>query len=185
MNKDYRAMTDIELANLSKDGDADAFSEIISRHESAMRHFISPYVPIEQDAEDVCQESFKKAFLSMGTYDPSFSFNTWLFKIAKNTAIDFFRKQSNMSAVNIGESDNDFPEIPDTVSSPEDALIGTQTYDTLINAIESLPPLYREVARLRFINEYAYEEIASTLNLPLNTVRTRLRRSKEILEKKI
>ena len=68
-------------------------------------------------------------------------------------------------------------------NSPEDKLISAQEYRSLIEMIESLDEKYREPARLRFIKEYEYNEIAQELNLELNTVKTRLKRAKEILKK--
>lgn len=178
----YREMNDANLALLAKEGDENAFSELIRKHKSALLLFISQYVKVEQDAEDICQESFKKAFINLSSYDTTYSFNTWLFTIARNTAIDHTRRQNDSSPADSGdESDNPRPEIPDQVLSPEDAMISSQSYDSLINAIENLPDIYRDVARLRFIDEYAYEEIAKTLNLPINTVRTRLHRAKNLL----
>lgn len=175
--------SDLMLANAAKNGDETAFELLISRYQNSMRHFIYPYCSIQQDIDDICQEALKKAYLSIDQFKEEYAFSTWLFSIAKNAAIDHYRKNNNQWGITINEPDDELHEIPDIVGTPEESMIGSQTYDKLINAIDNLPPLYKEVAKLRFVNEYAYEEISAQLNLPINTIKTRLRRAKEILEK--
>ena len=109
-----------------------------------------------------------------------------LLNIGRNTAIDYSRKrkiaiEAGLSAekavgiINYGNLKN----------SPEDNMISSQEYSNLLKAIEELNERYREIAKMRFIQEYAYEEIAQKLDIPLNTVRTRLKRAKDILVKKL
>lgn len=179
-------MGDPEVAALANAGDADAFSALVIKHKSNLLSFIGQYITHPQDAEDVCQESFKKAFLALSSYDHAYSFSTWLFTIAKNTALDHLRRQTTQKndiivTNSVGDPSQSSMDIPDPVNSPEDAMITSQTCDAMTKAIDNLPDIYREVARLRFIEEYPYEEIAKTLNLPLNTVRTRIRRARELL----
>lgn len=181
----YSKFSEAELVRLSKEGDGDAFSFLISKYEITLINFISQYVGVRQDAEDICQESFKRAFIALDLYDPKFAFSTWLFIIARNTAIDHLRKNSQVSIVDINSPSEELSPTSEPVLSPEDEMIGTQTYLQLLEEIERLDTKYKEVAQLRFLNEYAYEEIAKELDIPLNTVRTRLKRAKEILTKKI
>ena len=118
---------------------------------------------------------------------PQYKFSTWLFNIAKNIAIDYARKRkitigANLTPDNIHNLANIGSGIK---NSPEDKLISSQEYSTLIRKINSLEPKYREPATLRFIKEYEYNEIAQELNLGLNTVKTRLKRAKEMLKNMI
>lgn len=181
----FQKLSDAELVIRCKNGDGDAFSYLITKYESTLINFVSQYAGIRQDAEDICQESFKRAFIALDLYDPKFAFSTWLFIIARNTAIDHIRKNSQISIVDINAPSEETAPTPDPVISPEDEMIGTQTYKQLLEEIDRLAPKYRDVAQLRFLKEYAYEEIAQELDIPLNTVRTRLKRAKEILTKKI
>lgn len=184
-NIHYSKLSDAELAHLSRQGDSEAFSFLITKYNATLLNFVTQYVGVRQDAEDICQESFKRAFMALDLYDPKFAFSTWIFVIARNTAIDHLRKNSQVSIIDINSPSEEMAPTPDPVISPEDEMIGTQTYKLLLEEIERLDPKYRDVAQLRFLKEYAYEEIAQELEIPLNTVRTRLKRAKDILTKKI
>jgi RNA polymerase sigma-70 factor, ECF subfamily len=170
-----------ELLIKSISGDSSSFSKIISHYESPLINFISQYTSIHQDAEDISQESFKKAFLSLSSFDCKYSFSTWLFSIARNTAIDFYRNKNAHSSVNSTLPFEELPDVIDSIGSPEECLISEEIYNSLIKSINSLPKLYKNIAYMRFIKEYAYEEIALKLDIPLNTVRTRIKRAKKIL----
>lgn len=173
--------SDKALVRLALKGNKNAFSILVARYQKSLKIFLANYCPVPEDIDDICQESLRKAYQSLPSYDPKYSFNTWLFSIARNTAIDMCRRENACQKIMAGEGGGSLADTGATVSSPEDNMIGVQTYESLIRAIDGLPELYREAARLRFIHEYAYEEIASQLSLPLNTVRTRLRRAKGII----
>lgn len=169
---------DRELAVRSQDGDRDAFSILVSRYHRPMRNIVMAICPNRTDIEDICQESFRKAFLAIQSYNPEFPFRNWLFSIAQNTAKDHLRKKSNYSTVKIPEGDEQITETDQTEDSPEDNLIDEQSYRLFLQAIEILSPKYRRVAELRFIHDLSYEDIANETGLPLNTVRTHIRRAR-------
>jgi RNA polymerase sigma-70 factor (ECF subfamily) len=136
-------------------------------------------------ADDLTQESFDKAFQHLDTYDEQYAFSTWLYKIAKNCTIDFLRKRKvNALHINYG-SDEEASVNENTLYSgtpnPEEDMIRQQEELTLMNHIEAMKPKYRRLIKLRYINEYAYEEIAQELNMPIGTVKTQLFRAKNIL----
>ncbi len=174
------ANIDRELVERALKNDQKAFSALVQRYSEQILSYISSYIHSSADAEDLCQECFNKAFRNLETYRSEYAFSTWLFNIAQNLCIDYFRK-SKLSFVPIGmgeirgEGDNWSSGAP----SPEESVINGQEVESLIHAIDSLDKKYREVAIMRFIKEFAYEEIASELGLPLNTVRTRVKRAKE------
>ena len=124
------------------------------------------------ESKDICQVAMHKAFAHLHEYNNRYSFTTWLYNIAKNSTIDYRRSRMAFSGAHLERS-------------PEEDMIHNQAYSTIIERIKKLPPLYEEVARLRFVEEYALEEIAQKLNMSLNTVKTRLRRSKLLLENSI
>lgn len=164
-------------------GDTGAFSELASRYTEPLRLYIQSICANATDAEDICQESLRKAFLSIRQYNPEYLFKTWIFSIARNTAIDHLRRKSSYTTVKLGETDEPVEELNEIELSPEDSMIDGQSYDLFIHSIMSLPEKYRKVAELRLLHDYAYQEIADELSLPLNTVRTRIRRAKALLEK--
>lgn len=185
MKESYDKLSDQELVNLILSGNKDAFSTIVGRYKDSLAKFIISSYPSIQDREDICQESFNKAYLSLESYNPSYAFTTWLYRIAKNTAIDHLRKKGNITSISLKSDDDDFYYSLNSIDSPEDNMIGNQTYTEILETIQNMEPLYREVAELRFIKEFAYEEISKKLNIPLNTVKSRLSRAKSILSKKI
>lgn len=179
---DMTTLSDKELVKKSLAGDNEAFATLVMRHKDNLINFIQNYIAVKEDAEDIMQESFKRAFNSLDKYDENYAFTTWLYNIAKNAAIDHLRRSKNSLASSILELENELLSSPVIDDSPEDNLIMNQTIEEIHANIEKLNPLYRDVAELRFIHEYAYEEIAKELNLPINTVRTRIRRAKEQLQ---
>ncbi|MEA5005339.1 MAG: sigma-70 family RNA polymerase sigma factor [Rikenellaceae bacterium] len=176
-----------ELIRLAVKNDQSAFFRLFERYSDQVYTFILGIIPHPQDAEDICQETFNKAFKNISTYREDWAFSTWLYKIAQNTAFDFYRKRiANMSTSvttsAIGYSENTEPLEP--TRSPEDNMITQQTFEQLIKSIKGLDVKYRKVAELRFINDYAYEEIAKELDLPVNTVKTHINRARKLLAEK-
>lgn len=170
--------SDKELAIRSREGDREAFSILVSKHYRAMRNIVMAICPNQTDIEDICQESFRKAFLAIKLFNPEMPFRNWLFSIAQNTAKDHLRKKNSHTTVKITDGDDPVSHDGETEDSPEDNLIDEQSYKLFIKAIEALPEKYRIVAELRFMHDYAYEEIANETGLPLNTVRTHIRRAR-------
>ena len=185
--------TDRELINMAINGHQEAYTTLVERYNKGLTSYISEFLSgvnsnenfVEQAEEpkDICQEAFHRAFLKIKDYNPKYEFSTWLFNIAKNVAIDYMRKRKIPASGK--EIDDNSSEAHSTSSriniSPEEEMIVEQEYNRLIELINQLDDKYREVAQLRFINEYAYDEIAKELDLQLNTVRTRIKRAKEQL----
>lgn len=190
-----RDLPDKLLINAALEGDQTAYSLLVQRYKEGLTLYVNELVAnlknsegiieLAEEPQDIVQEAFHKAFQSLDTYSSQYRFSTWLFNIAKNTAIDYARKRkisigANLSQENLHGLANIGAGIK---NSPEDKLISSQEYNTLIGMINSLDEKYRQPAILRFIKEYEYNEIAQELNLELNTVKTRLKRAKELLKK--
>ena len=170
------------LALKAMSGDTQAFSSLAARYTGQLRLYIQSICPNPTDAEDICQESLRKAYLRIGSFNPEYLFRTWLFSIARNTSIDHIRRRSTFSTVKLGEADEPVVEGHETESSPEDHMIDDQSYDLFIRSIATLPDRYRRIAELRLLHDLSYQDIADETGLPLNTVRTRIRRAKLLLE---
>ena len=173
---------DNDLALKAMSGDTQAFSFLAARYTGQLRLYIQSICPNPTDAEDICQESLRKAYQRIGSFNPEYLFRTWLFSIAHNTSIDHLRRNSSFSTVKLGEANDPAVEGHETEISPEDHMIDDQSYDLFIRSIAALPDRYRLIAELRLLHDYAYQEIADETGLPLNTVRTRIRRAKLLLE---
>ncbi len=173
---------DTELIKEALKGNQSACFILVDKYKDSVSSFIQGIISQSQDVEDICQETFDKAFRNLSQYNPQWAFSTWLFTIAHNTALDHYRRlRTNLSPVNNPEPLESNIGAVDLAQSPEERLITHQTFDKLLKAIKSLDIKYRKVAELRFIHEFAYEEIAKELKLPLNTVRTRINRAKKLL----
>ena len=169
--------SDRELVAFALEGNQFAFSQLMLRHRESLCSYIQHQFLLGDSAEDLLLVIFEKAFRKLERYDPSFAFSTWLYAIADNTCIDHVRKKRD------SRHEVHYSEVIATASDPESELIALQEAAMLIRNINRLKPIYREPVRLRYLYNYAYAEIASELSLPVNTVKVRLRRAKEILNK--
>lgn len=196
MNKDHTRTeaSDAQLVTTALEGDQSAYTLLMERHKDPLRLYVNEFIvhlknsdgiiELAEEPQDIVQEAFQKAFQSLPSYNPQYKFSTWLFNIARNIAIDYARKRKISIGANI--TPDNFHTLANIGSgirnSPEDKMISSQEYRTLIEMISSLDEKYREPAILRFIKEYEYNEIAQELNLELNTVKTRIKRAKELLQ---
>ena len=178
----HTKLEDIALVELALQRDQGAFALLLEKYRSALMSHVLKYVSVVEDAEDICQRSFEKAFMNIERYNPQYAFSTWLYNIAQNEAIDHLRRsRAAINSVPISLEREALDVL--SGSTPEEEFITDQAVSELIRGIQSLPESYRQVAELRFIKDYAYEDIARELELPLGTVKTRISRSRKLLEK--
>ena len=180
-----------ELVILAKNGNGLAFTALWDRHIDQLRSYIKTrFKNIDDyDVDDICSRSFEKAFRQIHNYDETRSqFLTWLSTIARNTALDSLEKEKRVHPKNqIVYLDDDsqssgFEGIPDQTEDALNTLIKTESEEERIKYIDRLPDLYRTVARKRLIDGMKYDEIAENMDLELNTVKTRLRRAKQMMD---
>ena len=179
-----------ELVRLAIIGDGTAFTELWDTHIDALKAYIRGTMK-NLDAfyiDDICSKSFEKAFRQIGVYDPSRSqFFTWLRTIARNTALDILDRESRVSGKYVYLDDDAGSVavadiIKDDTGTPLESIIKDEDEEKLRRCIDGLPVLYREVARRRLIDGLQYKEIAEELEMELNTVRTRIRRAKSLID---
>ena len=180
-------LTDTELVQLALEQNQAAFIVLYTRYNTGVRSHISRYVNQKEDVEDICLESFQKAFSQIGNYNPEFKFSTWIYRIARNTAFDYIskhdREKNNMPTTSISEDFAELKELPASMHNPEEDIINQQEYDKWLNNIEKLKDDYRLVAKMNLIDNFGYKEIADALDMPINTVKTKIRRAKAQLLK--
>ena len=180
-------LPDIELVKLAIDQNQAAFIVLYTRYNAGVRSHISRYVSQKEDIEDICLESFQKAFSQISTYNPEYKMSTWLYRIARNTAFDHLskhdREMNYIPTTSINEEIAELKEIPATMHNPEEDIINQQEYDKWLNNIEKLKEDYRIVAKMNLIDNFGYKEIADCLEIPINTVKTKIRRAKAQLLK--
>ncbi len=173
--------TDQELV-LDTKKNKDSFVEIIRRYESAIRRYIirlgcrDPH-----DVDDVLQDIFIKVYVNINEYDAGLKFSSWLYRIAHNEAISFYRKKSVRPApVATEEETHLFEYIADETNFTESLDIKING-DILRKALAELEEQYRDVLVLRFFEEKSYTEISDILKIPEGTVGTLLNRGKKLL----
>ena len=128
----------------------------------------------EQDAHDVAHETMIKVMTNLSKYDPSWSFSTWVCRIAKNTAIDLIRKRKRISW-------SEIPNVSDPNPFPDEIAIKQQQARIVRQVLDELPAIYRDVLRLHHFENLKYREIADTLDVPLGTVMNRIHRARRKL----
>ena len=180
-------MPDADLVRLAMEQNQAAFIVLYTRYNAGVKSHISRYVAQKEDIEDICLESFQKAFSQIGTYNPEYKFSTWLYRIARNTAFDHLsmhdREKNYIPTTSINEDLGELKDIPATMHNPEEDIINQQEYDKWLNNIEKLKGDYHVVAKMNLIDNFGYKEIADALDMPINTVKTKIRRAKAMLLK--
>ncbi len=178
---------DSELIQRAKSGDEKALEELLSKYKIAVYNLVYRMVRDKQEAEDLTQETFIKTFKSLTSFNEEYAFSTWIFKIATNNCIDFFRKRKLKTysidkpiQYKTSEIQQDHPD-PDL--NAEKQILAKERSKIIQEAIDSLPEKYNQAIVLRHKEERSYEEIAEMLDLPLGTVKARIFRAREMLNK--
>lgn len=173
-------VSDSELVAMIKAGQIEAFNDIFFRYQTKIFSFLCGLVQNRHTAEDLAQNTFLSCYRAIGKWQATGSFKNWLYKIAYREALGYFRKQKRSLEVFTDEG-----EVPEVVDDRDDVLVELANKEIVEKALQGLPEMYRIVLLLRYYNELSYEEIAEATELPINTVRTHLRRAKQALEKQL
>jgi RNA polymerase sigma-70 factor (ECF subfamily) len=170
-------------------GDQDAFEEIVTLFQHRLYHVCYRMLSNRQEAEDIAQEAFVRAYINIHTFDQKRKFSTWLFRIATNLCIDRIRKKKpdfHLDAEVPGtEGLNMYSQIAASGELPEEQVERMETQERIQYEIGRLPDKYRSVIILRYIEELPLQEIGDILELPLGTVKTRVHRGREALRKQM
>ena len=177
---------DHDLVRAALGGSERAFRALVERYQRAVFSLVVRMLGNREDAEDVAQEAFVKAFTKLDTFDPSFKFSNWLFKIAHNTALDALRRRGAEPALTTLDDPEEgvgpAARLADPRSSaPDESAEHAEFNRDVEAALATLRPEYRAVVVLRHMEGRAYEEIAEILELPLGTVKTFLFRARREL----
>jgi RNA polymerase sigma-70 factor (ECF subfamily) len=180
---------DIDLVRRAKEGDGKAYDELVLLYNDAVFSVIFRMVHNRREAEDLVQDAFIKAYNSIDSFNEAYAFSTWLFKIATNNCIDFFRKRKirtySMDQPIRYKDDEIQPEYADPGEDAEHEMLSVEKSRLIKQAIDDLSPKYKEPIILRHQLEKSYEEIAEIMNLPLGTVKARIFRAREMLKKSL
>lgn len=180
-----------ELVRRAIIGDGTAFTALWDANITSIRAYLRKTMKGLDHfyVEDICSKTFEKAFRQIQSYDPSLgSFEVWLKRIAHNTALDVIDQETRRQRgyVFIDDDSRNISVVDAIGDGVEDALEGiikTETREETEQMVAGLPELYRDIAHKRLIEGMQYKEIAEETGLELNTVRTRIRRAKMMLDK--
>lgn len=164
------------------------FGNIVERYEARLNRYISRLGIVDpDDREDVLQEIFIKVYKNLNSYDQSLSFSAWIYRIAHNEAITWYRRlKVRPEGYLVADSDLILNLISDVgVASAEEKFDQAVDSKLLLREMEKLDEKYREVLLLRFFEHLEYEEISDVLKVPVGTVGTLIHRAKKNLKDKL
>ncbi len=178
---------DLRYVNKALNGDQSAFAFLLNKYRNPLYFHILRMVHYRDMVEDLLQEVFVKAFDNIHTYNSQYAFSTWLYRIATNHTIDHLRKKK-LRTYSIDEPvqtrDGEMRiEVADEDATADDTILLHQRRNIINEAVEQLPPRYKEVIQLRHMEDKSYQEIADLLGLPLGTVKAHIFRAREMLYK--
>jgi RNA polymerase sigma-70 factor (ECF subfamily) len=157
-------------------GDSEGFATLVRRYERPVYHLAFRTLRDAEEARDVAQEAFFKAYRSLRTFRTGAKFSTWMYAIAYHACCDRLNRRKRFSG-------DELPESADPGPGPELTVIALDEAQRLRDAIELLPEKYRVAITLYHLQGRQYEEIAAVLGLPMGTVKTHLFRAKEHLRR--
>ena len=161
--------SDLHLITATKNGDPEAFGQLFNRYHGPLMSYIGN----RSDAKDLIQETFRKAFSKIHTFNESYSFKCWLYKIARNCMIDATRKDSRHQSLII-----DFiPLLQGKVSAPSVEMVKEEYRDLVRKAIDDLSDMQREVLVMSYYHNLTYVQIAEILDCSLSAVKTHMSRA--------
>lgn len=169
-----------KLVQRAKDGDTAAFEQLIEIYSPALFGIVMRMAQDEQQAELVLQETFWRTWRALGRYQSNRPFLPYLASIAANYLRDMWRKDKRLLDWN-----DDLVQAKQISDQPEVLLEQKQAIQDLEEIVAHLPDNYRMVIALRYDAEFSYEQIAETLSIPVNTVRTYIRRAKQVIREKM
>lgn len=171
---------EMRLIRLARRGNADAFEKLYTENQGKVYALALRMCGNEQDAMDVSQESFLKAYRSLDSFRGDSAFSTWLYRLTANTATDFIRSRTRTATISLDElqeREEGF-DPPAPTLTPEETAEKNESMRELSDALTLLPEESRRILLLRELSGLSYEELSKELSLDLGTVKSRLNRAR-------
>lgn len=166
-------------------GDANAFEELVLKYEKTVYNLALRMVGDRDDAFDMTQEAFIKAYGSLSSFRGDSKFSVWIYRIATNVCLDFLRSKSRKQQVSLTVSDDDDEDaqldIPDPSSAPEQQLMQKMSMQSVEEGLKTLPDKQRQILVMRELGGMSYAEIGKALSLEEGTVKSRIFRARKRL----
>jgi RNA polymerase sigma factor (sigma-70 family) len=172
--------SDVQLIQQIVAGDTSLFRQLIKKYETKVYSVAFKVTNNQKDAEDVTQEVFLQLYRSLHSFRHDANLSTWIYRITMNKALDFKRKTTRQTTNETTALHDITPVSP--VLTPEQELVKKTEQELLYEALNKLPPPYKEVLNLYYFENKSYQEIAHVLNIAVKTVESRLYRAKHMLK---
>ncbi|MEQ8953111.1 MAG: RNA polymerase sigma factor RpoE [Gammaproteobacteria bacterium] len=181
--------TDQQLVDRALAGDNRAFNLLVLRYQSRVAALISRFIHDSAEVEDVCQEAFIKAYRALALFRGDSAFYTWLYRIAVNTAKNHLvsrNRRPPASDIDVDEAEiTEIGAVLREIENPESSLATEKLREAIDAAIAELPEDLRTAFTLREFSGLSYEDITEVMDCPVGTVRSRIFRAREAIDKKI
>ncbi|QYJ77985.1 RNA polymerase sigma factor RpoE [Shewanella acanthi] len=182
-------LSDQQLVERVQRGDKNAFNLLVLKYQSKVISLISRYVRNQADVTDVAQEAFIKAYRALANFRGESAFYTWLYRIAVNTAKNYLVSQGRRAPANdVDAEEAEYYEGSDALkefASPERLMLSDEIKKVVFETLETLPEELRMAISLRELDGMSYEDIAIIMDCPVGTVRSRIFRAREAIDKKL
>lgn len=167
-----KRIVDDSLIQSIQNGNTNNFCWVVEEFEDKIHRHLSKMIKDQEIVKDLKQDVFEKVLTNIHLYKLGMSFKTWIYKVATNVAIDYLRTnvlkyKENESEIDINDSHVNMEKLENEV--------------TITEALNKLKPIYRNIIKYRYYEDYSYEDIAKTLNMPIGTVKAYLFRAKKAL----
>lgn len=175
-------LTDEEIARRVQAGEADVFGMLVARYQAKLMRYARKFLSDRDDAEDIVQDVFIKAYSNIQSFDASRRFSPWIYRIAHNEFVNELKKKASRRTVFSFDIDTILPSLV----APEEtdrASLEKDLRKTLEGHLDELDPKYREPLILYYLEEMDYKEISDILQIPVSTVGVRLARARARLQK--
>ena len=182
-------LLDADLVKRVQSGDTDAFDILVQKYQHKVINLVGRFVSDHAECQDIAQDAFIKAYRAIDSFRGDSQFYTWLYRIAANTAKNYLASRARKSpsyAVDVEDAEHFEGESRlKEYDNPENLLLTDEIRATIFSAIEKLPDDLKSAITLREIDGLSYEEIADVMDCPIGTVRSRIFRAREAIDKKL
>jgi len=175
-------MTDEEITLKVQGGDAEAYGDLISRYEAKLMRYARKFLSDKEDATDIVQDIFIKAYENIQSFDATRRFSPWIYRIAHNEFVNALKKKASRRTVFTMDMDTLFPHLAATETA-DSATLERDMRETLEKHLEGVSVKYRETLILYYLESLDYKEISEILQIPISTVGVRLARGRTMLQK--
>ncbi len=181
---------DQQLVERAQRGDKHAFELLVAKYQRKLIRLLSRFIRDAAEVEDVAQEAFIKAYRALPNFRGDSAFYTWLYRIGINTAKNYLvamgRRAPTSTSMDAEEAEDlGETELLQDLNTPENLMMSLQVADSVNQTLEKLPEDLRTAISLREMEGLSYEEIASAMNCPIGTVRSRIFRAREAIAEQL